>query len=241
MIRVLVAVSDPVVARGLQSVLGDAEDCRCVASTREPERIRPLAEETAPDVLLLDASFRRGDASLLPGLLELDPAPGVLVYVDHGPEECVVRHLVTPGGRSRLSGGAVARLDDCCLTSLEHDARGCLAKGASPEQVVDAVRAVAAGEIVAGPWLTVVARSVQGRNGRSDPDAISPRELEVMVLLAEGLTNREIGARLGIREQTVKNHVSRTMAKLGVDNRLEVGLLAAKHDLRLVDQGPGEA
>jgi LuxR family maltose regulon positive regulatory protein len=79
----------------------------------------------------------------------------------------------------------------------------------------------------------MVARSVQGRNGRGEPDAISPRELEVMVHLAEGLSNKEIARRLDIREQTVKNHVSRTMAKLGVDSRLAVGLLAAKHNLRL--------
>lgn len=235
MIRALVALSDAAVGRGFQAMLEESEDCSCVSLTGALDQVRKLTRTHAPDVVVLDVAFRRADGTLLPELLALDPAPGVLVYVDHGPDECAIRHLLGRGGRSRLSGGAVALLDDCCLTSLKQDAQGCLARGTGPEEFLRAVRTVAAGEIVAGPWLTMVARSVQGRNGRGEPDAISPRELEVMVLLAEGLSNKEIGRRLGIREQTVKNHVSRTMSKLGVSSRLEVGLLAAKHNLRLAE------
>lgn len=235
MIDVLIALADTAVARGFRAMLEDAEDCEPVAVVQELEAVRPAVRRHRPRVLLLDVTFRRADASLLPDLLAMDPAPGVLVYVDHGPDECVVRHLLSRGGRSRLSGGAVAILDDCCLTSLKNDALGCLARGAGPDTLLDAVRRVAAGEVVAGPWLTMVARSVQGRNGRGEPDAISPRELEVMIHLAEGLSNRQIAERMDIREQTVKNHVSRTMAKLGAESRLEVGLLAAKHKLRLAE------
>ena len=235
MIDVVVALADSVVARGFQAMLDDAADCACLEVVGERADIRPAVRRNKPDILLLDVAFRRADADLLPDLLAMDPAPAVLVYVDHGPDECVVRQLLAPGGRSHFSGGAVAMLDDCCLTSLKNDARGCLARGADADEFLDTVRRMADGEIVAGPWLTMVARSIQGRNGRGEPDAISPRELEVMVHLADGLSNKEIAERMEIREQTVKNHVSRTMAKLGASSRLEVGLLAAKHKLRLAE------
>lgn len=235
MIDVLIAMADPMVGRGFQAMFNEAKGYVCVGMVQELEEVRRAVQDGSPRVLLLDVAFRRADAALLPDLLSMRPETGILVYVDHGPEECAVRHLLARGGRSRLSGGAVAILDDCCLTSLKNDARGCLARGTDSEGVLESVRRVAEGEVVAGPWLTMVARSVQGRNGRGEPDAISPRELEVMIHLAEGLSNRQIAERMDIREQTVKNHVSRTMAKLGAESRLEVGLLAAKHKLRLAD------
>jgi len=236
-IRVLVAVQDPITVLGLQAALNAAPDMSCAASA--PERladIRGLVAEVSPDVLLLDVALRRADPKLLPDLAATDPGTKVLVYVDHSPEECVLRHMLEVGGRAGLSPEALTRLDDCCLTSLRHAALGCVAKGTRPESVVGAVRAVAAGDVVAAPWLASLANAVQGHPSTArDASPISARELEVMTLLAKGLSNKEIAARLGLREQTVKNHVTRMMHKLGAENRTEVGLLAARHKLRLVE------
>lgn len=136
----------------------------------------------------------------------------------------------------------MARLDDCCLTSLRRSALGCVARGSTPESVVGAVLAVGRGEVVAAPWLASLAKAVHGPTSRAGDDTpISVRELEVMALLAKGLSNKEIARRLGLREQTVKNHVTRTMQKLGAENRTEVGLLAARHKLRLVEGEGDEA
>ena len=235
MIDIVVAVPDAVAAMGLQAVLDEADDLKVVARTEDPDRIRTLVAEHEPDVVLLDVSFRRADPELVPDLAGMEKPCKVLVHVDHGPDECAVCHMLEVGGRARLSREAVARLDECCLTSLNQMALGCLAQGTSPEGGRRTVRTVAAGEVAAAPWLTALATTLGPTNGhgRDKPSAISVRELEVMTFLAKGDSNKEIAKAMGIREQTVKNHVARIMEKLGARNRMEVGLLAAKHHLRL--------
>jgi DNA-binding NarL/FixJ family response regulator len=235
-IRVLIAVKDRVAAVGLHTILSVPGELDCLALPDPLDDIRVRVAEDTPDVLVLDVEFRRQDPRLLPGLVETFPDLRVLVYVNHSPEDCALRHMLELGGRARLSPEALARLDDCCLTSLRQRAHGCLGTGVEAEAVVRSVRAVHAGEIVAAPWLGSLARMIRTPSGHGRaPAPISVRELEVMTLLAEGLSNRQIAERLGLREQTVKNHVTRTMEKLGVRNRLEVGLLAARHNLRLAD------
>jgi DNA-binding NarL/FixJ family response regulator len=239
-IRVLVAVRDPVTALGLHSVLSTAPGIVCEPLPEDVEDVRALVEGTSPDVLLLDVELRRADPELLPDLAASHSATKVLVYVDHSPEECALRHMLELGGKAHLSRDALARLDDCCLTSLRQSALGCVGAGVDLLSVVNAVRAVARGEVAAAPWLACLARIVHGPPDKArEGSPISVRELEVMTLLAEGLSNKQIARRLGIREQTVKNHVTRTMEKLGVENRTEVGLLAARHNLRLIDEGEG--
>lgn len=235
-IRVLVAVRDPIASLGLRAALADAEGISCLPPPEALSDLRAATAAERPDVLLLDVALRREDPKLLPDLMAATPGLKVLVYVDHSPEECALRHMVELGGRAGLSIDALGRLDDCCLTSLRQSAQGCLGMGADVAMVVATVRSVARGEVAAAPWLASLARVVQGPEGKARKNApISVRELEVMTLLAEGLSNKQIARRLGIREQTVKNHVTRTMGKLGVQNRTEVGLLAAKHRLHLVD------
>jgi len=239
-VHVLIAIRDPVTALGLQTVLGEAPEIVCAPLPASLTDVRGLVTEISPDVLLLDVALRRADPHLLPDLAASHPATRVLVYVDHSPEECALRHVLELGGRAGLSREALARLDDCCLTSLRQSALGCVGAGADLHAVVDAVRAVARGEVAAGPWLACFARIIHGPVDKVREDSpISVRELEVMTLLAEGLSNKQIARRLGIREQTVKNHVTRTMKKLGVENRTAVGLLAARHNLRLIDEDEG--
>jgi DNA-binding NarL/FixJ family response regulator len=234
-IRVQVAVKDVVAATGLRTILSEADGIECLPLPESLDDIRALVARVRPDVLLMDVSLRRADDRLLPDLAEAHPGTRVLVYVDHSPLDCALRHLLELGERARLSTEAMARLDDCCLTSLRQRAQGCLGTGVGPDVVVQSVRTVHAGEVAAAPWLSVLAGMVNNAHGAQgqEPSPISVRELEVMTLLAKGLSNRQIAERLGIREQTVKNHVTRTMEKLGVSNRLEVGLLAARHNLRL--------
>ncbi len=236
MIDVVVAVEDPLVRLGMKAVLDAAEDCRAVAVMDGPEHLWEAMDLHHPTVLILDVSFRRADDTLLPSLAERHPTCSVLVYVEHSAEHCALRHLPALCHQAHLSGDAVRMLDECCLTSLREGVRGCVPHEVEPDSLLRAVRAVAAGEIAAAPWLTAAVR--MGANGR-DPDriprAITPRELEVVALVAKGMANKQIGRRLGIREQTVKNHVTRAMEKLGLTSRLEVGLLAARMNLELVE------
>lgn len=232
-IRVLLAVKDPVAAVGLRTILNQAEGIVCAPSAdTDTTDVRGAVAREEPDVLLLDVALRRPDPQLIADVVERHPGTRVLVYVDHSPRDCALQHLLELGGRAHLSPEAVGRLDDCCLTSLRQRAHGCLGTGVATHAVVGAVRAVAAGEVAALPWLASLAESVR-LDGGGDGSPISVRELEVMTLLARGQSNKQIAKQLGIREQTVKNHVTRTMEKLGVNNRTEVGLLAARHNLRL--------
>lgn len=235
MIHVLIAVSDSLAELGLRTVLDEAEDTHAVLFDPASGDIPSAVVEHEPDVVLLDVAHRREDPELVPRITASRPGLHVLVLVDHTAEECGVRHLLSVGGRAKLAPDALARVDDCCLTSLRQMALGCLPKGAAPEAVLTAVRAVYRGEVAAAPWLTTVAASLAGGPDEQGHAPISERELEVMGLLAEGMSNKQIAQRLGIREQTVKNHVGHLMEKLGVSTRLEAGVLAAKHHLTLTE------
>ncbi len=234
MIDVVVAVEDPMVRVGIRTVLEEADDCRPVATLDGTEHLLEAMDLHQPNVLVLDVFFRRADATLLGTLTERYPSCSVLIYVEHNAEHCALRHLPALCQHTHLSEDAVRMLDECCLTSLKDGVRGCLPHEVDPDSLLRAVRAVAAGEIAAAPWLTAVVRmSVDSRDPDRSPRAITPRELEVIALVAKGLGNKQIGRRLGIREQTVKNHVTRAMEKLGLTSRLEVGLLASRMNLEL--------
>lgn len=235
-IRTLVVVREPVVALGIRTVLAAAEGIEALPLPDPAADVRALVLLHAPDVLVLDVAFRREDPALVPELVRTHPGTRVLMYVDHSPAECSLRHMLESGGRAQLTPEALARLDECCLTSLRQMALGCVGRDVDLQAVVAAVRTVAAGNSAAAPWLASVTRTVQAATKASvQGAAISLRELEIMTLLAEGLTNREIADRLNVGEQTVKNHITRTMEKLGVRNRTEVGLLAARRRLRVLD------
>jgi DNA-binding NarL/FixJ family response regulator len=236
MIDVLVAVADPIAAAGLSAILDGAEDMRCLPPVDALENVRASVAVHEPDVLVLDVVYRRLDAGLVPEIADGPTGTHVLVYVDHSAEDCGVRHMLSLGGTARLSPEALAKVDECCLTSLQHQALGCLGTGSSPDHLLRAVRTVAAGEVAAAPWLSAVTETVRGGNGGGEPAPISAREVEIMALLGQGMSNKQIAERLGIREQTVKNHVARTMDKLGAHNRLEVGLMAARHHIRVTDE-----
>jgi DNA-binding NarL/FixJ family response regulator len=230
---VLVAVSDPIVGIGLETVLADAPETIPVGRVGGLAAVRPEVERLRPQVVLLDVAFRRADATLVPALTQLGAR--VIVLVDHPESECAFHQLATATGGRRLSPEALEMLDDCCLVSLRASAFGCLPRGASPDRLLAAIRTVQSGDIAAAPWLReTLQRAAAPRTvGPRVVRPITRRELEVITLIAEGLGNREIAARLGIREQTVKNHVNRIMTKLGARRRVEIGLFSLKHHLRL--------
>lgn len=238
----LIALRDPLAGIGLGVIVDGAADMRCAGVLARGESIRDAVTRTRPRVLVLDVRHRRADPALIPDLARARPSTRILIMVDHTAEECALKHLMALRTGSTLSPEAMDRLDDCCLTSLKQDAHGCLGQEPEPEVVLRAVRTVAAGEVAAAPWVKAVAERVRNRTdpraGPEAPPAITERELEVMACLAEGLTNAAIADRLGLREQTVKNHIAKAMHKLGTESRLEVGLQLSRHNVRL--HGPRE-
>lgn len=233
MIDVFVAVGEPLLRRGVEAALRDAGDCRLVGTAAMRDEVEAAAATLGSAVLILGGELQQEDGGLISALLERNPGVRILLLVSHRDEECVLRSVLSRSQPLRLSREAAERLHDCCLLALRSQARGCVPRGATESRLVDAVRAVAAGEIAAGAWmaglwaLTSGSRSSRG----AAPERVSSRELEVLRLLAEGLSNKGIASRLGIREQTVKNHLSRLMRKLGGAGRVELVLLAMRYGL----------
>lgn len=107
---------------------------------------------------------------------------------------------------------------------------------AEPEKILAAIRTVASEEIAVAPWLTAVLPQGDRRSRQhklATEQAVTARELEVMPLVAEGLSNKQVSERLGIREQTVKKYLVQISKKRGVNSRLEIGLAAVKHNLAI--------
>lgn len=239
MTRVLIALSEPIVELGLQCIVDAADDMEVVGTLSSAEGLRQRAAEIRADVVVVDVVFRRADPDLVPDLST--GGARVLVFVDHSAEECSLRAALAEDGRAGLSEEALATLDECCLMSLRHTASGCLARGATPDAVLRTLRTVAEGQIAAAPWLTALAASGQsGALGSGRAPGLRPvtaRELEVMALVAQGLSNKAIARRLDLKEQTVKNHLAHMMEKLGLRSRLDVGMFALKYNVQVDGAG----
>ncbi|HEY3436840.1 MAG TPA: response regulator transcription factor [Actinotalea sp.] len=205
-VRLVVADDHPVVRAGIVGLLAGEDDLEVVGEAADGAAAVRLAVELSPDVVLMDLRMPVLDGA---GATEqiLQRAPGVRVVV-----------LTT------------YETDSDILRAVEAGATGYLLKDAPREDLVEAVRAAAAGQTVLAP--SVARRLVsQLRNGS---ERLTPRELEVLAGVARGGSNAQIGAELFIGEATVKTHLLRIFAKLGVDDRtravtaaLERGILRA--------------
>ena len=203
MIRVLVADDEELVRTGLRMILGCEADLDVVGEAKDGEDAVRMVAELDPDVLLLDLRMPVRDG--LWTLAELrDHSVRIVVLTTFDTDANVQQAL--------LAGAA-----------------GFLLKDAPADRLVGAVRAAAAGDAVLAP--SVVRRLVQGLAPIStgNPVALDPlteREHDVLVLMADGCSNAEIGERLHVTEGTVKTHVARILMKLGVRDRLQAVVLA---------------
>ena len=228
MIRVLVAAGSPVVRAGLDAVVRSAApELDVVGSVPDDAAmVAEGVERLDPDVVLLDAE-RHGDAGAAP--------PGVLLA------------LLSPGDAPRASPATVLLVEsgdtDLAADALRAGVRAVLSRGAAAAEIVAAVKAVAAGLSVLPPELveSLLISPVRspspdtGLSGAgSSPNGatpLTPRETEVLGMLAEGLANKQIAPRLGISEHTVKYHVTSIFAKLGASSRTEAVTIGARRGL----------
>ncbi|MDQ6650500.1 MAG: response regulator transcription factor [Actinomycetota bacterium] len=208
MIRVLLVDDHELIRRGLAELLAGTSDLTCAGSAAGGEEALALAEQTRPDVALMDLS--------MPGL--------------DGVETTRRLRTVAPATRVVILTSFSER--ERILAALEAGAVGYLLKDAEPDEILRGVRAAAAGDApFSAKAATVFLPGGGGSPAAPVEPALSPREREVLGLVAAGLPNKQIGRRLGISEKTVKTHLTNVFAALGVADRTSAALWAQRQGL----------
>jgi DNA-binding NarL/FixJ family response regulator len=202
-IRVLVVDDHPVVRRGISDLLASVADVEVIGTTGDGGAGVALAEQLDPDVVLMDIE--------MPGVDGVEATHRIGVTA---PRSAVVI-LTTFADRARIT------------RALDAGAAGYLLKDVEPSELIDGIRAAAAG---ATPISPRAASRLAERFPDPIPAALTPREREVLTLLAEGLANKQIARRLGIAEKTVKAHLTRVFAALDVSDRTQAALWVTRHD-----------
>ncbi|MEW1973686.1 response regulator transcription factor [Microbacterium profundi] len=215
-IRVVVCDDQDLVRSGFVTILDAQSDLEVVGEASDGQTAIRLVEQEKPDVVVMDIRMPRMD----------------------GIE--ATRRIAGPGvdDPARVLIVTTFNLDALVFDALRAGASGFLLKDARPAELLDAVRTVASGESLLSPAVT---RALIGRyaervrpvhRDRSELDSLTAREHEVLVLIADGLSNAEIALRLVISHETVKTYVSRILSKLSLRDRVQAVVLA--HRLGIV-------
>ncbi|MDX3730664.1 response regulator transcription factor [Streptomyces caniscabiei] len=213
-IRVFLLDDHEVVRRGVHDLLDDEPDITVVGEASNAEQALTRVPALRPQVAVLDVRLPDGDGvSVCRELRSRMPELACLMLTSFDDEEAL-------------------------LDSIMAGASGYVLKQIQGSDLVSAVRTVARGQSLLDPSATakLMARLRQGQEPEPEPDALpglTDREREILALIGEGLTNRQIGQRLYLAEKTVKNHISRLLAKLGVERRVQAAVIATQAQDRL--------
>ena len=207
-IEVLVVDDHAVVREGLRTFLELQDGIEVVGEAADGEAAIREAERLRPDVILIDLVMPRLDGvGAMRELRRRLPATRVIVLTSFADDE-------------RLLG------------AIRAGAAGYLLKNAEPQEVVRAVRAANAGQALLDPTVAArVVESIADRDSVTGADTLTPREREVLALIARGRSNKLIARELGIAEKTVKTHVGHVLAKLGVTDRTQAAVIAVRTGL----------
>ena len=208
-IRIVVADDHPIVRAGIVGLLETAPGIEVVGEAADGAEAVALAASERPDLVLMDLRM-----------------PGV-------DGASATASIVAAGGGTRVLVLTTYETDDHILAAIEAGSSGYLLKAAPQAEILAGIRAVAAGETVLAPSIAAkLVSRVRADAASIAPPALSPREREVLVLVAEGRSNPEIAKALYIGEATVKTHLLHAFEKLGVNDRtravtraMELGLL----------------
>jgi DNA-binding NarL/FixJ family response regulator len=205
-IRILVVDDHPVVRDGLVTILGTQSDLEVVGEAREGAECLLKCAELLPDVVLLD--------------LEIPDPDGIEV----------IKQLQEQFSQIRILVFTAFDTDDLIVNAIQAGAHGYLLKGVPRDQIFNAIRVIHSGESLLQP--IVASKFIQSMKTRSPEfDPLTEREHEVLHLMAQGKTNREIAESLVVVERTVKFHVGSILEKLNASNRTEAVMIALQHGL----------
>ena len=204
-IRLLLVDDHPVVRRGLRGYLELEPDFTVVGEAGDGEEALRAIAETRPDVVLLDLKMPGLDGQgVLERLASVDDAPRVLVLTSATDAERVP-NAITAG------------------------AAGFVYKDIDPDALASAIRTVHSGQLLLAP---VAMRGLMNGNGTApSAPSLTPRESQVLGLIAKGQTNRQIARALGVSEKTVKTHVTNLLRRIGAADRTQAALWAVRHGI----------
>ena len=205
-VRAFLLDDHELVRRGIKDMLADTAGVEVVGEADRVGEGRRLILELRPDVAVLDARLPDGSGiDVCRDVRSADPDIHALILTSHDDDEAL-------------------------FSAIMAGASGYLLKDVLGTDLVDAIQRVAAGDSLLDPTVTglVLDRIRRGDEGPPELRRLSPREREILVLIAEGCTNREIAGRLTLTEPTVKTYVSRLFAKLDIERRTQAAVLATK-------------
>jgi DNA-binding NarL/FixJ family response regulator len=206
-IRLLIADDHAVVRTGLAQLLSGREGIELVGEAADGEQAVALAAELRPDVVLMDLEM-----PVLDGI-------GATSRIRSAHPEIAVVVLTSFSDRERI------------LRALDAGAAGYLLKDAEPAELVRAVRAAARGDVPLDPKAARELLAARAPAAPASREMLSEREREVLLMVVEGLANKQIARRLGISEKTVKAHLTSVFRQIGVTDRTQAALWAERNGL----------
>jgi len=210
-IRIVVADDHPLYREGVARSLSDDPDCEVVGQAEDAAAALELAERLKPDVMLLDISMPKGGGIAALARIVALPSP------------------------PRVAMLTASEVDDDVMQALKAGALGYILKGVGSRELVRVVKDIAAGQSYVSPSLAArILNAMRSRPGPAEKpanplDDLSKREEDILRLVAEGRSNKEVGRALDLQEKTVKHYMTSILQKLHVRNRVEAAVLARDH------------
>ncbi|WP_049733171.1 response regulator [Rhizobium ecuadorense] len=189
----------PLFREGVTRSLSEISDFSVVGEGASSDDAAMIAANTRPDIMLLDVSMPGGGLSAISDVLTRSPTTKVLMLT-------------------------VSEEVDTLLIALQRGAMGYVLKGVGSRGLAEAIQTVLSGSRYISPTMSTKVMENSLNGSAPDKNGLTPREREVMDLVAQGLSNKHIGLRLNLQEKTVKHHMTQILSKLGVSNRTEAAL-----------------
>lgn len=208
-IRILIADDHPIVREGLRGVLSGKSGFEVIGEAEDGIEAVLQATSLKPDVVIMDLEMpRKNGYDALVEILQAVPSTRVLILTSFSKDQ---------------------KINAC----LEAGAMGCLLKDSAPQELFRAIRDVHRGEVALHP---AIARGLLKPQPARSPDDLTEREIEVLRLIAQGLTNQEIADNLVISVPTVRTHINHLLSKLNLTNRSQAILYALRHNIASLDE-----